>query len=216
MVSPGIFVPVLEQYGFVTDLDQFVWEEVCAWQRRWIDAGHTPLPVSVNVSQIDIFTIDVPAYFNLLIWKYKLPVDVIKIEITESAYVGDGAVVDTVKRLREKGFIVLMDDFGSGYSSLNMLRSLNVDIIKLDAQFLRMNSDDQKGIHILESIVGMAKSMETPIIVEGVETKEETEFIKELGCHYVQGYFFYRPMPVTDFETLIGDENNIDISGFTL
>ncbi len=216
MVSPGVFVPVLEQYGFVTDLDQFVWEEVCAWQKRWIDAGHTPLPVSVNVSQIDIFTIDVPSYFDLLLWKYHLPVDVIKIEITESAYVGDGAVVDTVKRLREKGFLVLMDDFGSGYSSLNMLRSLNVDIIKLDAQFLRMNSDDRKGIHILRSIVGMAKSMEAPIIVEGVETQEETEFIKSLGCRYVQGYYFYKPMPVPDFETLIGDEKNIDTGGFSL
>ncbi len=216
MVSPGLFVPVLEQYGFVTDLDQFVWDEVCAWQKQWIDSGHTPLPISVNVSQIDIFTIDVPAYFDLLLWKYKLPVDVIKTEITESAYVGDGAVADTVKRLREKGFLVLMDDFGSGYSSLNMLRSLNVDIIKLDAKFLRMEGDDRKGVQILESIVGMAKSMEAPIIVEGVETQEETEFIKSLGCRYVQGYHFYKPMPVPDFETLIGDENNIDTSGFSL
>ncbi|MBE7004750.1 MAG: EAL domain-containing protein [Ruminococcaceae bacterium] len=216
MVSPGIFVPVLEQYGFVTDLDQFVWEEVCAWQRRWIDGGHTPLPVSVNVSQIDIFTIDVPSYFNLLLWKYKLPVEVIKIEITESAYVGDDKVADTVRRLREKGFLVLMDDFGSGYSSLNMLRTLSVDIIKLDAKFLRMNSDDLKGVHILESIVGMAKSMEAPIIVEGVETEEETEFIKKLGCHYVQGYHFYRPMPVPDFEALIGDTGNIDTRGYIM
>ncbi len=216
MVSPGVFVPVLEQYGFVTDLDQFVWEEVCAWQKKWIDGGHTPLPISVNVSQIDIFTIDVPSFFRLLLWKYKLPVDTIKIEITESAYVGDGKVADAVKRLRETGFLVLMDDFGSGYSSLNMLRSLNVDIIKLDAKFLRMSSDDKRGVQILESIVGMAKSMESPIIVEGVETAEETEFIKSLGCRYVQGYHFYKPMPVSEFETLIGDEANIDTSGFQL
>ncbi len=216
MVSPAVFVPVLEQYGFVTDLDQFVWEEVCAWQRKWIDGGHTPLPVSVNVSQIDIFTIDVPAYFDLLTWKYKLPPEVIKIEITESAYVGDVAVADTVRRLRERGFLVLMDDFGSGYSSLNMLRSLNVDIIKLDAKFLRMNSEDRKGVQILESIVGMARSMEAPIIVEGVETEEETKFIKSLGCRYVQGYHFYRPMPVEDFEKLIGNEGNIDTGGFNL
>ncbi len=216
MVSPGIFVPVLEQYGFVSDLDQFVWEEVCAWQKKWIDDGHTPLPISVNVSQIDIFTIDVPSFFDLLLRRYNLPVEVIKIEITESAYVGDGAVAETVRRLREKGFLVLMDDFGSGYSSLNMLRSLNVDIIKLDAKFLRMNSDDRKGVQILESIVNMAKSMEAPIIVEGVETEEETAFIKSLGCRYVQGYHFYKPMPVPDFEALIGDEGNIDTGGFVL
>ncbi len=214
MVSPGIFVPVLERYGFVTDLDKFVWEDVCAWQRKWIDSGNTPLPVSVNVSQIDIFSIDVPEYFSSLLEKYDLPVDVIKIEITESAYVGDGSVADTVKRLREKGFLVLMDDFGSGYSSLNMLRNLNVDIIKLDAQFLRMSGGDHKGVHILESIVNMAKTMGVPIIVEGVETKEETDFISSLGCRYVQGYYFYRPMPVPDFEALIGEAENIDTGGF--
>ncbi len=216
VIQPTEFVPVLEQYGFVSDLDQFVWEEVCVWQRKWIDGGHTPLPVSVNVSQIDILTIDVPEYFENLVKKYGLPPDVIKIEITESAYVGDSAVTDTVRRLREKGFLVLMDDFGSGYSSLNMLRSLNVDIIKLDAQFLRMNNDDRKGVHILQSIVGMAKSLEAPIIVEGVETEEETEFIKSLGCRYVQGYHFYRPMAVPDFEKLIGNEGNIDTGGFSL
>ena len=215
MVSPGVFVPVLEKYGFVTDLDKYVWEEVCIWQKKWIDGGHTPLPVSVNVSQIDIFTIDVPAYFEMLIKKYALSVDTVKVEITESAYVDNGKVVDTVQRLREKGFLVLMDDFGSGYSSLNMLRSLNVDIIKLDAQFLRMSGSDTKGVHILESIVNMAKTMGVPIIVEGVETKEETEFLSGLGCRYVQGYYFYRPMPVPDFESLIGESRNIDTGGFT-
>ncbi len=214
MVSPGIFVPVLEKYGFVTDLDKYVWEEVCIWQKQWIEAGHTPLPVSVNVSQIDIFTIDVPDFFEELIRKYEIPVEVVKIEITESAYVDNEAVADTVQRLREKGFLVLMDDFGSGYSSLNMLRNLNVDIIKLDAQFLRMSGDDRKGIQIMESIVNMAKTMGVPIIVEGVETKEESDFLAGLGCRYVQGYFFYRPMPVPDFEALISDPRKIDTRGF--
>ncbi|MBQ9459310.1 MAG: EAL domain-containing protein [Oscillospiraceae bacterium] len=214
MVSPGVFVPVLEEYGFVTELDKFVWEEVCRWQRSWIDRGHTPLPVSVNVSQIDIFTIDVPAYLEGLLRKYHLDADVVKVEITESAYVENGPVVDAVQRLREKGFLVLMDDFGSGYSSLNMLRSLNVDIIKLDAQFLRMNKTDRKGVQIIESIVNMARTMSIPIIVEGVETQEETVFLTNLGCQYVQGYFFYRPMPVKDFETLIADAQKIDTSGF--
>ena len=214
MVPPGVFVPVLEEYGFVTELDKYVWEEVCIWQKRWIDGGHTPLPVSVNVSQIDIFTIDVPAFLEELLHKYSLPVEVVKVEITESAYVDNDSVVDTVQRLRDKGFLVLMDDFGSGYSSLNMLRSLNVDIIKLDAQFLRMNKDDRKGMQIIESIVNMAKTMGMPIIVEGVETQEETDFLSGLGCSYVQGYFFYKPMPVREYEKLIGDPNHIDESGF--
>ena len=215
IISPGVFVPILEKYGFVTDLDKYVWEEVCIWQKRWIDSGHTPLPVSVNVSQIDIFTIDVAEYFEMLVKKYDLPVDTIKIEITESAYVDNGPVAETVARLREKGFLVLMDDFGSGYSSLNMLRSVNVDIIKLDARFLRMDGNDRKGIQILESIINMAKTMGVPIIVEGVETREETDFLSGLGCRYVQGYFFYRPMPVSDFEKLIDDPGHIDTEGFT-
>ncbi len=214
MVPPGVFVPVLEKYGFITDLDEYVWEEVCIWQKKWLSAGHTPLPVSVNVSQIDIFTIDVPAFFDQLIRKYDLPVDVLKIEITESAYVDSDHVADAVQRLRGRGFLVLMDDFGSGYSSLNMLRNLNVDIIKLDAQFLRMNGSDRKGIQIMDSIVNMAKTMGVPIIVEGVETKEELEFLSGLGCRYAQGYFFYRPMQVADYERLIADPQRIDTRGF--
>ena len=214
MVPPSVFVPVLEQYGFVTDLDKYVWEEVCRWQKKWIDEGHTPLPVSVNVSKIDIYTIDVADFFDGLIRKYDLPADVINIEITESAYVGDSAAVDTVRRLREKGFVVLMDDFGSGYSSLNMLRNLSVDIIKLDARFLNMDGDDRKGLHIMESIVNMAKTMGVPIIVEGVETQEESDFLSGLGCRYVQGYFFYRPMPIEEFEDLISDPAHVDTGGF--
>ncbi len=214
LVSPGLFVPILEKYGFITDLDKYVWEEVCKWQRKWIDDGHTPLPISVNVSQIDIYTIDVPAFFEELIETYHLPVSSIKIEITESAYVDNDAVADTVQRLRAKGLMVLMDDFGSGYSSLNMLRNLNVDIIKLDAQFLRMNNEDRKGIHIMESIVNMAKTMGVPIIVEGVETRKETTFLASLGCHYVQGYYFYRPMLPEEFEKLISDPQHVDTDGF--
>ncbi len=215
MVSPGVFVPVLEEYGFVTDMDKYVWESVCAWQRQWIDSGRTPLPVSVNVSQADISAIDVPDFFAQLMEKYSLPTDVIKIEITESAYVDNDKVADTVQRLREMGFLVLMDDFGSGYSSLNMLRNMNIDVIKLDAQFLRMSGDDRrKGQQIMETIVNMAKTMGVPIIVEGVETREESDFLAGLGCSYVQGYFFYRPMPVSDFEKLISGPERIDTGGF--
>ena len=214
-VPPSEFVPVLERNGFVTDLDKFVWEEVCAWQRKWIDGGHTPLPVSVNVSQIDIFSIDVPLYFEHLLEKYALPVETIKIEITESAYADNETVASTVRRLRELGFLVLMDDFGSGYSSLNMLGNLNVDVVKLDAKFLHLDDSDdkKKGIHILESIVNMVKSMALPIIVEGVETKEQSDFLAGLGCRYVQGYYFYHPLPVEEFEKIIEDPEQIDTGG---
>ena len=216
IIPPARFVPVLEKHGIVTNLDKYIWDSVCAWLRRWIDGGHTPVPISVNVSQIDIFSIDVPDFFAALLEKYRLPARLIKIEITESAYVEDTAAVrETVRRLRNLGFLVLMDDFGSGYSSLNMLRSLNVDIIKLDAQFLHISQNEsRKGISILESIVNMAKTMGIPIIVEGVETIEQINFLSDLGCRYMQGYFFYRPMPVEDFERLISDPRNLDLNGF--
>lgn len=216
MVPPGLFVPVLEKYGMVTNLDQFIWDEVCKWLKRWTDAGHKAVPISVNISQIDILTIDVPNHFSGLLKKYGLPANLLKVEITESAYANDAAAMrETVRRLREMGFLVLMDDFGSGYSSLNMLRSLNVDVIKLDAQFLRIqDQEERKGISILESIISMAKTMKLPIIVEGVETQEQITFLSDLGCRYMQGYYFHRPMPVSEFEDMIRDENNIDLSGF--
>lgn len=216
VVPPAEFVPVLEKYGMVTNLDQYIWDEVCKWLKGWIDAGHTAVPISVNISQIDMLTIDVPRHFSDLLKRYDLPASLIKVEITESAYADDTATVrETVFRLREMGFLVLMDDFGSGYSSLNMLKSLNVDVIKLDAQFLHIQiQEERKGISILESIVNMAKTMKLPIIVEGVETQEQINFLSDLGCRYMQGYFFHRPMPVDEFEEMIRDESILDLRGF--
>ena len=216
MVPPDTFVPVLEKYGFVTDLDEYIWEGVCAWLHRWIRDGHKPVPISVNISQIDFLAIDVPEYLEQLIHKYELPRDTLKIEITESAYVNDSTrIKDAIQRLRDKGFVILMDDFGSGYSSLNMLSRIKVDVIKLDAQFLRMDDlDTKKGIHILETIVNMTKTMAVPVIVEGVENIEQINFLEKLGCRYIQGYFYYKPLQVAEFEELVSDEANIETSGF--
>lgn len=215
-VSPGIFVPVLEKYGIVTNLDQYIWEQVCVWLRRVIDKGVKPVPVSINISQIDFFTIDVPAFLTSLIQKYDIPAGLLKVEVTESAYVEDTAVVrGIVKKLREAGFLVLMDDFGSGYSSLNMLRNLNVDVIKLDAQFLYINDKEtRRGVSIVESIINMTKMLGTPVIAEGVESKGQANFLADLGCRYMQGYYFYRPMPPDAFEKLIADGSHADHSGF--
>ena len=214
-VSPVLFVPILEKYNLVTQLDVYIWESICRWLRSWIDRGRTPVPVSVNISQLDIFALDVPDCFEGLLKKYDLSPKYLKLELTESAYVDDtGTVRDAVGRLRRMGFMVLMDDFGSGYSSLNMLRNIEVDVIKLDAQFLRIKSgEEQKGINILESIVNMTRNLATPIIVEGVETLDQVRFLSDMGCRYMQGFYFSAAMPVAEFEDLISEKSAIDTEG---
>ena len=216
IVPPLSFIPTLERYGFVPDLDRCIWEKVGKWSRQSLDEGKPLVPISVNISPVDIFTMDVPGFLNDLMKKYQLPKEAIKLEITESAYGEDSEKVrSTVQVFRDMGFVVLMDDFGSGFSSLNMLRELNVDIIKLDAYFLRMNkSNERKGMHIIESVINMAKTMAMPVIVEGVETKEQCEYLMGLGVQYIQGYYFYKPMNTMDFARLIAEEGKVDPDGF--
>ena len=218
IIPPNDFIPILEKYGFIIDLDKYLWEKVCKWLRRWLDEGHKAVPISLNVSRADIFSIDIAKHFEELTNKYKIPRNLIKLEITESAYAETTNLIEElVERLRKLGFLVLMDDFGSGYSSLNMLSNFEVDAIKLDANFLHIeNSDKDKGIRILESVVNMSKMIAVPIIVEGVENQSQSDFLEEMGCRYVQGYHFYRPMPVHDFEKIILDENKIDDRGFVV
>ena len=215
-LPPTAFVPVLEKYGFIPDLDKFIWEEVCRWLRQAIDRGLPMIPISVNVSPVDIFTMDVAGHFTALLRRYNLPKSAVKIEITESACSEDSSKVRaTVQALRNQGFMVLLDDFGSGYSSLNMLHELSIDMIKLDASFLRMESaTEQKSMHILESIVNMAKTIGIPVIMEGVETARQRDYLSSLGCRYVQGFFFYRPMRVEQFEALIRNPDNVECGGF--
>ena len=215
-ISPAVFVPVLEKYDIVTHLDTYIWESVCSWLRRIMDRGLTPVPVSVNVSRIDIFSLDVPGFLLSLTQKYNLPVRLLKVEITESAYVNDAdRVLHAIAELRANGFQVLMDDFGSGYSSLNMLGTVNMDVIKLDAQFLHFNvGTEQKSINILESIINMTTTLTTPIIVEGVDTQEMVQYLTDMGCRYMQGFYFYRPMPVDCFESLLSHPEKLDLRGF--
>ncbi len=216
MISPGVFVPVLEKNGFIADLDRHIWKKVCKWLRKLIDEGFEPVPISINVSRIDVFSMDVPEYLSELMKKYDLPTKLLKVEITESAYAeNNDKLIRTVSQLRDMDFLVMMDDFGSGYSSLNMLKSVAVDVLKIDMRFLQIDeSEQEKGIGILESVVSMAKQMRVPIIVEGVETQIQENYLLKMGCRYTQGYYYYKPMPTTDFEKLISDKRNLDLNGF--
>ncbi len=215
LIPPGIFIPVLEKNGFIADLDKYVWESVCRWLRDWMNRGYKPVPISINVSRSDIFTVDVVAFLKELLDKYEIPPKFLKIEITESAYAeNDDKIITTVKQLRDASLIVMMDDFGSGYSSLNMLKSVAVDVLKIDMCFLDIDeNEEEKGIGILESVINMARQMKIPIIVEGVETKKQEDFLLKMGCRYMQGYFYFKPMPIEKFEELISDERNVDYEG---
>lgn len=215
MISPGVFIPVLEKNGFIADLDRYVWKKVCEWLRSWIDRGYNPVPVSINVSRLDIISMDVTGYLLELLHKYDLPAKLIKVEITESAYTENSdLIILTVKDLREAGFLVMMDDFGSGYSSLNMLKNIAVDVLKIDMRFLDIDDkEEEKGIGILESVVNMARQMGIPIIVEGVETQKQEKFLQEMGCRYMQGYYYYKPLPIPQFEDLMSDERKLDYDG---
>ncbi len=215
LISPGIFIPVLEKTGFIADLDRYVWRKVCEWLRSWIDRGYKPVPISVNVSRLDIFSMDVPVYLTELIEEYGLPPKLIKVEITESAYSeSNDKIIKAVRDLRIAGFLVMMDDFGSGYSSLNMLKDVAVDVLKLDMRFLDIREkEEEKGINIIESVVNMARMMGLPIIVEGVETKKQETMLLNLGCRYTQGYYYYRPLSIPQFEELLSDERRLDNEG---
>lgn len=215
VVHPGEFIPLLERNGLITNLDLYLWEQVCVWIRSRIDQGCRPLPVSVNVSRIDIYSINVTEVLKELVERYEIPVSLLEVEITESAYSED---YDLIRRLvddlRKAGFTVLMDDFGSGYSSLNMLKDVNVDVIKIDTKFLEMDETSiKRGAGILETIVRLARLMKMRVIAEGVEKKEHVVLLGEMGGLYGQGYYYYRPMPVEEMEQLLIDQKKVDYRG---
>ena len=203
-LPPAYFIPILEETGLIYDLDYFVWERVCEDLKRWNELGYHKY-VSVNVSRCDIKDDnDISEIFNNLIKKYNLTPDQLRIEITESAYVENSKKqIEATNKLRKLGFQVEMDDFGSGYSSLNMLKEVPVDRIKLDLNFLTSTGDLKKSRIIISSVIKMLLSLDVKIIAEGVETKEQADFLLSEGCANMQGYYFYKPMPVEDYSKLI-------------
>ena len=203
-ISPGDFIPVFENNGFVYEVDKFIWEESCRYLRKWLDEGREVHPISVNVSRIDLYTPKLVQHLVNLREKYQLPSQYLELEITESAYTEDPEQIITITRqLREAGFVILMDDFGTGYSSLHMLKDIQIDVLKLDMGFLKSSDYSAKGGNILTAILKMAESLKMQTIAEGVETKEQVEFLKSIGCRYVQGFYYSKPLPVGEFEKLI-------------
>lgn len=215
LVPPGKFIPILERNGCIAEVDKRVWRMVCQWLRSLLDRDILPVPISINVSQMDILTMDVAGYLASLVEEFRIPPHLLKVEITESFYAEKAETVqDIVKSLAQHGFTTMMDDFGSGYSSLNMLENLTVDVLKLDMDFMRTNKfRTRRGVTIIESIINMAKMIGMPIIVEGVETAQQVQFLQSLGCRYAQGYHFHRPMPCQEFEALLTSPEMIEKRG---
>lgn len=206
-LSPVEFIPTLEESGLIYDLDCFVWDRVCQDLKRWNGQGHHRA-VSVNVSREDLHADeDIAGHFSDLITKYGLTSDQLRIEITESAYVDNPEVIiSSTEKLRKAGFQVEMDDFGSGYSSLHMLKDVPVDRIKLDLHFLSGSGSPEKGRTIISCMIYMVHSLGMELIAEGVETIDQAKFLQSQGCPEMQGFYFYKPMPATEYEDLINEQ----------
>lgn len=201
MISPGIFIPLFEKNGFIAKLDMYVWEEVCRILSKNRASGRKVVPVSVNVSRINFYNADLSIEIQKMVNRYNLDFSLLKFEITESAYTENPyQLMKVIEELRHMGFLILMDDFGSGYSSLNILKDVPVDILKIDMKFLDHLENSPKATNILYSVVRMAKSLDMKIIVEGVETQNQFEMLRSMGCNFIQGYYFSRPLEVEEFQ----------------
>ncbi len=213
MISPGEFVPALENNGLITKLDKYIWDRTARYLAEWRNKGYNPSPVSINISKVDLLENDLPEYLEGIVRKYQIPHNLLQLEITESAYV-DGSidVTSILKSFKNKGFTILMDDFGSGYSSLNTLRQFPIDILKIDLKFLTGFNDSvesEKGKTIIESIVTMAKHLNLGIVVEGTETVEQVEYCKNIGCEVAQGYFFSKPVPADEYLRMVKESKSM-------
>lgn len=199
MQYPSTFIPILERYDLVHRADLHMFESVCRFQKNCLTHHLPTVPISINMSRYDIVGHEYVKEIEAVRKKYDIPVKLLRVELTESSAIGGmELVIQTIKELHECGYIVEMDDFGSGYSSLNVLKDLDVDIIKLDMKFMAGHMGERGGI-ILNSIVQMAKWLDTPLIVEGVETMEQADYMKSLGCNYIQGYLYSKPIMEDEF-----------------
>ncbi|VWL86128.1 Putative cyclic-di-GMP phosphodiesterase YjcC [Collinsella aerofaciens] len=209
LISPATFIPALEESGFVVTLDKYIWQGVASWLRERINRGLRVVPISLNVSRVDILACDVAEHMGALAAQNNLPPELMHIEITETAYTGESEAVDKLTAdLHARGFSTYMDDFGTGQSTLAMLKNVNVDVIKLDRAFVPVDGDHGRSTQIISSMLEMAHSLHLPVVVEGVETNEQANMLRQMGARYAQGFLYYRPMPAKDFEVLLDGGNS--------
>lgn len=206
-ISPVVFIPIFEKNGFISKLDFYIWECVCKQLKEWKDKGVPLFPVSVNVSRVNLYNPNLSKIIIELTKKYDVAPKYFNIEITESVYTDDNVMIDDItSQLRNNGFTILMDDFGSGYSSLNVLKDVQVDMLKMDMMFMFKAKYDGRAETIISSVIRMAKWLNIPVIAEGVDKAEQVEFLKSVGCDYIQGFYYSKPLPAADYEKLISDQ----------
>ena len=207
MISPGDFIPLFEGNGLVQKIDRYVWEEAARQIREWRDKYGITVPVSVNVSRIDIYDPMLEDNLLKILDDNGLTTRDMMLEITESAYSDNAArLIEVVNSLRNKGFKIEMDDFGSGYSSLNMLTTIPIDILKMDMKFVRNMLKDEKSLKLTELVMDISEFLDVPVVAEGVEDIEQLNKLKEMGCEIIQGYYFSKPVPPEEFEQFIKRE----------
>ena len=207
MISPGDFIPLFENNGLIQRIDNYVWNKAAATVHKWKEKYGVSLPVSVNVSRIDIFDPEFLSKIERVLKDNDLTPNDLYLEITESAYADNaGKLTDITNTLRDMGFSIEMDDFGSGYSSLNMITSIPIDVLKLDMKFVRNMEKDAKSIKLVELVLDIAKFLDVPVVAEGVETGSQLDLLKKMGCQIIQGYYFSKPVPEDEFEKFIQTE----------
>ena len=200
-MSPGEFIPIAEKNGYVVELDFFILEEVCKLMRRWLDKGITPIVISVNQSRLHINDEDYIWRLREIVDKYEIPYEYIELEVTESVFTENTELMLMIlHKLHEIGFKLSIDDFGSGYSSLNILKDIPADVLKIDREFFNGTVNSARGRAVITSVVDLAKNLDMNVISEGIESGDQIEFLKEIRCGMVQGYYFAKPMPIKDFE----------------
>lgn len=201
LISPNKFVPLFEENGFIIKLDEYIWEETCIMLRSWMDMGYEMVPISVNVSRVHLLDPTFCSKIKELVNKYNIPPKYFELELTESALFDDiETIYSTMNELKEAGFVILMDDFGSGYSSLNMLKNVPVDTVKIDREFLNETVNSNKGKTVIRNVISMINELDLEIVAEGVETKEQVDFLLASGCKVAQGYYYSKPVQINNFE----------------
>ena len=203
-VRPDLFIPLFEENGLVTILDQYVWEESAKQIRRWKEELGVTIPVSVNVSRVDINAPETPDFIARIVKENNLLPSEYHLEITESAYTDNhDKIIEVVNKMRQLGHKIEMDDFGSGYSSLNMLTDMPIDVIKMDKAFIRNIQPGNKAMRLVELVLDIAKYLEVPVVAEGVETEDQLKLLKAAGCDIIQGYYFSKPIPPSEMSKFV-------------